>query len=146
MLEAVGEEYWPTYFATLRDRLAPGGVAVVQAITIDDARFDLYRRRPDYIQTYIFPGGMLPTPKIIEREALRAGLVPDGSEFFGESYARTLEIWRSRFEAAWPHIRALGFSQRFRRMWDYYLAYCQAGFESGAINVGLYRLRRPASP
>lgn len=139
MLEAVGEAYWPMYFATLRDRLRTGGLAVLQVITIDDARFELYRRRPDFIQKYIFPGGMLPTPRIIEREAAKAGLRLVASEFFGESYARTIEDWQSRFQKAWSQIEGLDFDQRFKRTWEYYLAYCQAGFETGALNVGLYK-------
>jgi len=142
MLEAVGESYWPTYFERLRDRLRPGGAAVLQVITIDDARFESYRRRPDFIQKYIFPGGMLPTTRVIEREITRAGLQLVVSEFFGESYARTLEEWRLRFQKAWPTIEALGFDERFKRTWEYYLAYCQAGFEEGAVNVGLHRITR----
>ncbi len=142
MLEAVGEAYWPTYFAKLYERLRPGGIAVLQVITIDEARFDNYRRRPDFIQKYIFPGGMLPTPQIIEREGSKAALHLVGIEFFGEDYARTLGEWRARFQDAWPQIKALGFDQRFKRMWEYYLAYCQAGFETRAINVGLYKFTR----
>jgi cyclopropane-fatty-acyl-phospholipid synthase len=145
MLEAVGEAYWPTYFEKLHDRLRPGGIAVLQVITIDEARFEDYRRRPDFIQKYIFPGGMLPTPQIVEREASKASLHLVSNEFFGEGYARTLEEWRIRFQDAWPQIKALGFDQRFKRMWEYYLAYCQAGFETGAINVGLYKFTRTAA-
>lgn len=145
MIEAVGEENWPAYFATLHDRLVPGGVAVIQAITIDDAIFDTYRRKADFIQRYIFPGGMLPTKAIIADEARRAGLTLEASTTFGLSYARTLREWRHRFEAAWPQIATMGFDQKFRRMWLYYLAYCEAGFEKGTVDVGLYRLvRRPA--
>ena len=145
MLEAVGEAYWPTYFEKLRNCLRPGGIAVLQVITIDENRFQAYCRRPEFIQKYIFPGGMLPTPRIIEREAAKAGFKLVYSEFFGQSYARTLEEWRRRFQAAWPAIKALGFDERFKRMWDYYLAYCQAGFEMGAIDVGLYKLERSAN-
>jgi cyclopropane-fatty-acyl-phospholipid synthase len=142
MLEAVGESYWPTYFARLRDRLRPGGVAVLQFITIDDARFEHYRRRPDFVQKYIFPGGMLPTTQIIERQVAKAGLRMVASEFFGESYARTLEEWGIRFQKAWHMIEALGFDERFKRTWEYYLAYCQVGFEEGAVNVGLHKIAR----
>jgi cyclopropane-fatty-acyl-phospholipid synthase len=142
MLEAVGESYWPTYFKRLRDCLRPGGTAVLQVITIDDARFESYRRRPDFIQKYIFPGGMLPTTRIIEREIAKAGLQLEASEFFGESYARTLEEWQLRFQEAWPTIEAIGFDDRFKRTWEYYLTYCQVGFEEGAVNVGLYRIVR----
>ncbi len=143
MVEAVGEVYWPTYFAALHDRLKSGGLAVIQAITIDEARFDAYRRNPDFIQRYIFPGGMLPTKTAIADEARAAGLVLERQRTFGLSYARTLRLWRERFEAAWPAIRPLGFDERFRRMWRYYLAYCEAGFLEGAIDVGVYTLRRP---
>lgn len=142
MLEAVGEAYWPAYFSTLWDRLRPGGVAVLQVITIDECRFDDYRRRPDFIQKHIFPGGMLPTPQIIEREAANAGLRLVSEEFFGESYARTLGEWQRRFQKSWPEIEVLGFDRRFKRTWEYYLAYCRAGFECGALNVGLYKFIR----
>ncbi len=142
MLEAVGEAYWPTYFEKVRTCLRPGGSAVLQVITIDEDKFTNYRRRPDFIQKYIFPGGMLPTPRIIEREAANAGLQPISKEFFGAGYARTLEHWKFRFERAWPTIKSLGFDERFKRMWDYYLAYCQVGFETGAIDVGLYKFAR----
>lgn len=145
MLEAVGEAYWPTYFEKVRTCLRPGGSAVLQVITIDEKRFENYRRRPDFIQKYIFPGGMLPTPRIIEREAVNAGLEPISKEFFGADYARTLAHWKLRFRRAWPAIEALGFDERFKRMWDYYLAYCQVGFETGAIDVGLYKLKRVES-
>ena len=145
MLEAVGEAYWSTYFEQLRSNLRPGGIAVLQVITIDEERFENYRRRPDFIQRYIFPGGMLPTKKIIEREISAAGLQLVTSELFGESYARTLGEWRRRFQRAWPAIKALGFDDRFKRTWEYYLAYCQAGFEVGTVNVGLYKVERAAS-
>ncbi len=145
MLEAVGESYWPTYFKKLRHSLRPGGSAVLQVITIDEARFESYRRRPDFIQKYIFPGGMLPTTRIIEREIAKAGLQLVADEFFRESYVRTLEEWRLRFQKSWPKIETLGFDGRFKRTWEYYLAYCQVGFETGALNVGLYKITRAAS-
>lgn len=143
MLEAVGEAFWPCYFDTLRERLRPGGIAVLQAITIDDARFAAYRRAPDFIQRHIFPGGMLPPPSAIRRGLARAGLELQHVETFGDSYARTLVEWRRRFLEAWPRIAAFGFSERFRRMWDYYLFYCEGGFRSGQIEVGLWRIARP---
>lgn len=143
MLEAVGEAYWPTFFQVLQRRLQPGGCAVIQVITIADDRFESYRRQPDFIQTHVFPGGMLPTQSIIEGQARLAGLEPVNTRLFGESYAQTLEIWRTRFHAACRRNPAFGFDRRFRRMWDYYLAYCQAGFATGALNVGLYKLVRP---
>lgn len=141
MLEAVGEAYWPLYFARLRALLKPGGIAVLQSITIAEDRFAGYRRRPDFIQRYVFPGGMLPTPTIIADQVARAGMTVGATESFGPSYARTLAEWRGRFHAAWPAIAAQGFSERFRRLWDYYLAYCEAGFRTGAISVGLWQIR-----
>jgi len=144
MIEAVGERFWPTYFATLHDRLAPGGVAVVQAITIDDAAFETYRREADFIQHFIFPGGMLPSPRVLQQQAEAAGLEIDHSETFGLGYARTLVEWRKRFQAAWPQIEPLGFDPAFRRLWEYYLCYCEAGFRCGRVDVGLYRFRRRA--
>ncbi|KQX87097.1 SAM-dependent methyltransferase [Variovorax sp. Root473] len=147
MIEAVGEAYWPTYFATLRERLKPGGVVVLQAITIADAQFDSYRRGADFIQHCIFPGGMLPSARVLHEQAQRAGLVIETSRCFGKDYARTLAEWRHRFLAAWPQIEPLGFDAAFKRLWNYYLSYCEAGFRAGLIDVGLYRLRAaPAAP
>jgi cyclopropane-fatty-acyl-phospholipid synthase len=143
MMEAVGESYWPSYFGTLRDRLKPGGLAVVQAITIAEDKYEGYRRTTDFIQHYIFPGGMLPTITEIRRQTEKAGLVLRRMETFGGSYARTLAEWRKRFHAAWPQSELLGFDGRFRRMWDYYLAYCEGGFRAGTVNVGLYVLAKP---
>jgi len=140
MLEAVGEAYWPVYFERLRACLRPGGRIVVQAITIREDRFAAYKRNPDFIQRYIFPGGMLPTPAILAAQAARAGLAITQSQTFGEGYAQTLAEWRGRFNAVWPRIQALGFEPRFQPLWDYYLAYCEAGFRTGTIDVGLYVL------
>jgi cyclopropane-fatty-acyl-phospholipid synthase len=145
MLEAVGEAYWPIYFERLKSLLRPGGIAVLQVITIGEDQFESYRRRPDFIQKYIFPGGMLPSSQIIERETSNAGLQLVAKEFFGEDYARTLTDWRLRFQHAWPEIQALGFDERFKRMWDYYLAYCQVGFDTRVLDVGLYKLIRAAN-
>jgi len=142
MLEAVGEAYWPVFFANLRRRLKPQGVAVLQVIMIDQSRFESYRRRPEFIQRYIFPGGMLPTTEILEQLVAKSGLRLVSSEFFGDSYARTLAEWHRRFLKAWPSISALGFDLRFKRMWEYYLAYFQLGFEIGVLNVGLHRIER----
>ena len=140
MLEAVGERYWPTYFRKLRTCLVDGGIAVLQAITIDEKRFEDYRRRPDFIQRYIFPGGMLPTKAKIEAYAAQAGLTLVHRQDFGMSYAQTLASWRHRFLAAWPSIEALGFDKRFKRMWEYYLAYCETGFRTGSVDVSLFKL------
>jgi cyclopropane-fatty-acyl-phospholipid synthase len=145
MLEAVGEEYWPQYFAKLRDCLVPGGVAVLQVITIAPERYAAYRARPDYIQLEIFPGGALPTAEIIETQAACAGLTVTRREMFAESYARTLAEWRRRFNDAWSEIAPLGFDEQFRRRWNYYLAYCEVGFRARALDVGLYRIERATS-
>ena len=142
MLEAVGERYWPVYFGCLHDRLAPGGIAAVQVITIDPAYYRAYRRRPDFIQRFIFPGGMLPSAEHIDREVGAAGLKLEDVHFFGQSYARTLQLWAERFRAAWPSIATPGLDDRFRRLWEYYLAYCEAGFRTGVIDVGQFRIRR----
>lgn len=144
MIEAVGEAYWPVYFRTLHDRLRAGGVVLLQAITIDERHFDAYRRWPDFIQQYVFPGGMLPTASALAREARSAGLEPSTTEFFGQSYALTLAEWRRRFFAAHRAIGEIGFSNEFRRLWDYYLSYCEAGFRSGVIDVGFFAFQRPA--
>ncbi len=140
MIEAVGQRYWPTYFATLRNRLAPGGIAVLQAITIDEKIFPTYVAQPDFIQRYIFPGGMLPTREILRDELGRAGLILQSEDTFGASYVATLDAWKTRFAAAWPELREQGFDERFRRMWQYYLSYCAVGFRRGDIDVGHYRI------
>ncbi|RTM10322.1 MAG: class I SAM-dependent methyltransferase [Hyphomicrobiales bacterium] len=140
MLEAVGEQYWPTYFNKLRKLLKADGKAVLQVITIDEARFESYRGNPDFIQRYVFPGGMLPTKALIAAHAQAAGLKLVSSDLFGESYARTLAEWRKRFRQSSAAVQAMGFDQRFRRLWDYYLAYCEAGFRAGSIDVGLFVL------
>jgi cyclopropane-fatty-acyl-phospholipid synthase len=144
MLEAVGERFWQIYFEKLRACLTEEGIAVLQVITIDQSRFAAYRRRPDFVQRYIFPGGMLPTMDIIRREAERVGLALVAHESFGDSYARTLQAWRQRFLRAWSQIEPLGFDQRFRRMWEYYLTYCEVGFRFEAVNVSFFKLVRPA--
>ena len=143
MFEAVGERFWPAYFRTLQERLLPDGAAGLQLITIADRYFEAYRRNVDFIQAYIFPGGMLPSPAALDREAAKAGLVRTAELGFGPSYARTLALWNERFQQAWPRVREAGFDERFRRIWTYYLAYCQAGFETGAIDV-VQTVLRPA--
>jgi cyclopropane-fatty-acyl-phospholipid synthase len=142
MFEAVGEAHWPVYFDRVRQLLKPGGVAVLQIITIAEERFAGYRAAPDFIQRYIFPGGMLPTRTILRELAGKAGLVFSEGPLFARSYARTLAEWRDRFDAAWPAIAPLGFDLRFRRMWQYYMSYCEAGFLAGTLDVGMYRLER----
>jgi cyclopropane-fatty-acyl-phospholipid synthase len=140
MLEAVGEQYWPTYFHTLRKRLKRGGKAVLQVITIHERHIEGYRRNTDFIQRYIFPGGMLPTKSIIAEQVARADLSLVAMETFGESYAQTLSAWRERFILAKSSVEGLGFGAHFFRLWEYYLAYCEAGFRTGMIDVGLYTI------
>ncbi|MGH7089324.1 MAG: class I SAM-dependent methyltransferase [Stellaceae bacterium] len=142
MIEAVGAENWATYFDRIRAFLKPQGIAVLQAITIADERFESYRRCPDFIQRYIFPGGMLPSHAALQKAVAAAGLRLGSGPRFAASYARTLALWQQRFQAAWPTIAALGFDRRFKRMWEYYLAYCEAGFRAGTLDVGLYRIER----
>jgi cyclopropane-fatty-acyl-phospholipid synthase len=143
MIEAVGEAHWPTYFKTLFERLKPGGVAAIQGITIREENFQAYRSSVDFIQRYIFPGGMLLTKDIMRDQTQRAGLLFEKMDCFGESYARTLAMWHYRFEAAWPRIQLMGFDERFRKMWNLYFSYCEAGFAEGIIDVGIYKLRKP---
>ena len=135
MFEAVGEAFWPAYFAQLRDRLKPGGAAGLQVITIKEAIFGTYRSELDFIRRYIFPGGMLPTLAILRDMGARHGVPMMAEINFGADYARTLAEWRRRFHAAWPVLTRQGFDERFRRMWEYYLAYCEGGFRSGNIDV-----------
>jgi cyclopropane-fatty-acyl-phospholipid synthase len=135
MIEAVGEQFWPKYFSQLRDRLLPGGLAGIQAITIQDSNFRTYRQEVDFIQRYVFPGGMLPSPEILKSLGERFGVPVIRERIFGQDYAKTLAIWRNNFRAAWPNLMPLGFDERFRRLWEYYLAYCEAGFLSGNIDV-----------
>jgi cyclopropane-fatty-acyl-phospholipid synthase len=135
MFEAVGEEYWSGYFEQLRDRLKPGGTAGLQVITIREESFKYYKNEVDFIRAYIFPGGMLPTPTHMRDLGRKFGVPVSAEIGFALDYARTLSDWRDRFRAAWPNLTGLGFDERFRRMWEYYLAYCEAGFRSGNIDV-----------
>jgi cyclopropane-fatty-acyl-phospholipid synthase len=142
MFEAVGEAYWPSFFATLNRCLAPGGRACVQSIVIADALFDRYRRGSDFIQQYIFPGGMLPSPSAFRAQAARAGLEIVSEHAFGADYARTLASWRQRFLARLDAVRSLGFDERFVRIWDFYLGYCEAAFACGNTDVYQFTLVR----
>ncbi|WP_068110614.1 SAM-dependent methyltransferase [Tropicimonas marinistellae] len=144
MFEAVGEKYWPTYFNTLRDCLKPGRNATLQIITVQDRRFEIYRRGVDFIQKYIFPGGMLPSPSVLHREVERAGLSVLGSIEFGDSYSRTLRRWHQTFNDRWDEISALGFDDRFRRMWEFYLCACAASFSSRNCDVTQITVNRTA--
>ncbi|MBN7807645.1 class I SAM-dependent methyltransferase [Agrobacterium rosae] len=141
MFEAVGEENWPTYFRRVRELLAPGGEAMVQVITIDETRFDDYRRNADFIQTYIFPGGMLPTITAFREAAAVEGFTVPDMLRFGKDYDHTLMLWDRAFVNNWQRIEPLGFDERFRRMWQYYLHYCAAGFRAGTIDVVQFQLK-----
>tara|TARA_R110002124_G_scaffold167018_1_gene334384 strand:- start:1205 stop:2425 length:1221 start_codon:yes stop_codon:yes gene_type:complete len=143
MFEAVGREYWPAYFDKIREVLVPGGRAGLQIITIQDALFEDYNSRIDFIQKYVFPGGMLPSEARLRPVIEQAGLDWQAVERFGSDYADTLALWDGRFQAAWPDIRRMGgFDERFRRLWRFYLGYCEAGFRSGRTDVIQLALNR----
>ena len=142
MFEAVGERYWPVFFDKLHELLAPAGLAGLQVITIADRHFEAYRRGVDFIQRHVFPGGMLPSPGVLRAQIERAGLREIAPYSFGRHYARTLAGWQQRFQATWPEIQGLGFDQRFKRIWEYYLAYCEAGFRVGFTDVRQVTLAR----
>jgi cyclopropane-fatty-acyl-phospholipid synthase len=143
MFEAVGEQYWPAYFAKVAEVLRSGGKAALQVITIRDDLFDTYRARADFIQRYVFPGGMLPSVTRLKEEAAKAGLRWEAIERFGPSYARTLREWSQRFVARWPEIKPLGFDERFKQLWRFYLSYCEAGFLTGRTDVVQVALSKP---
>ena len=144
MFEAVGREYWRGYFDTLHACLKPGGHACIQTITIRDELFERYARSTDFIQQYIFPGGLLPSPSAFEAEARRAGFTVTERLAFGPDYAETLRRWRQRFLAQADAIRSLGHPPTFMRLWDFYLAYCEAAFDAGDTNVMQFTLHKPA--
>ncbi|MEF8728027.1 MAG: cyclopropane-fatty-acyl-phospholipid synthase family protein [Accumulibacter sp.] len=140
MFEAVGERWWPTYFRSVARALKPGGRAVIQSITVRDDLFADYRKGTDFIQQYVFPGGMLPSRPAFRAAAARQGLAVRGEYAFGADYARTLGEWRRAFDANWPQVAALGFDEHFRRLWRLYLSYCEAGFLAGNIDVVQFEL------
>jgi len=142
MFEAVGERYWPAYFSAIHDALRPGGRACIQTITIADDRFERYRTQSDFIQQYVFPGGMLASPARFVDVAQAAGLSLACVRTFGRDYAETLKRWLAAFDAGTPAIRALGFDEKFIRCWRFYLAYCAAGFDTGTTDVGQYTFVR----
>jgi cyclopropane-fatty-acyl-phospholipid synthase len=135
MFEAVGEAYWPIYFQSLKRLLSPDGRVVLQVIVLDLQRFAARRRSPDFIQAYVFPGGMLPTIDILLKLAEQAGFEVEAMSSHGADYAKTLSAWTARFEEATDRVRALGYDERFVRMWRYYLAYCEGGFRAGSVDV-----------
>ncbi len=143
MIEAVGQAYWPSYFDMIDRCLRPGGRAVIQAIVIADHLFDRYRRGTDFIQKYIFPGGMLISPSAFDQQVQRTSLRKADQFAFGPDYARTLRLWLENFDRQWAVIQTQGFDDRFARMWRFYLAYCEAGFQSGDIDVVQYALQKP---
>lgn len=143
MFEAVGHEYWRTYFQVLRDCLKPGGYACLQSITLREDLFARYLHSTDFIQQFIFPGGLLPSVTAFEQEAQRAGLTVEKKMRFGKDYAETLRRWRHAFEQRLDEVRSLGFDERFVRIWRFYLAYCEAAFDTGNTDVVQFTLRRP---
>jgi cyclopropane-fatty-acyl-phospholipid synthase len=144
MFEAVGERYWPVYFDSLRERLKPGRHATLQIITVDDGRWKVYKRGVDFIQKHIFPGGMLPAPSVLKAEIARAGLLLKGSVEFGKSYSQTLRRWHEMFNDRWEDVAKLGFDDRFRRMWNFYLTSCAGAFEGGNCDVTQITVTRPS--
>ncbi len=144
MFEAVGERYWPVYFEAVKSRLKPGKQATLQIITVQHKRWEVYRKGVDFIQKYIFPGGMLPSPVVLREEVERAGLKVVKSFEFGESYSLTLRRWHETFNERWDEVSAMGFDARFRRMWNFYLASCAATFHSGNCDVTQITIARPA--
>ena len=144
MFEAVGEKYWPVYFDRLAAALKPGRQACLQIITVQERRFEIYRKSVDFIQKHIFPGGMLPSPGALRRGAEAAGLSVTGSFEFGDSYSQTLRRWHERFNATWDEVARMGFDDRFRRMWNLYLASCAGAFSGGNCDVTQITLQRPA--
>ncbi len=135
MFEAVGQKYWPTYFETIRDRLKPEGHATLQIITVADHRWDIYRKGIDFIQKHIFPGGMLPSPGVLRDQIEQAGLHVVRSIEFGDSYDQTLRRWHAVFNGSWDQISEMGFDDRFRKMWNFYLTSCAAAFKAGTCDV-----------
>ena len=144
MFEAVGQKYWPVYFDKIKQCLKPGKHATLQIITIQDARWDVYRNTVDFIQKYIFPGGMLPSPKILRQEVIKSGLDVEKSIEFGKSYAQTLRMWHETFNARWDQIEKMGFDDRFRRMWNFYLTSCASTFEYGNCDVTQITIKKPS--
>lgn len=143
MFEAVGEKYWPVYFETVKQRLKPGKNATLQIITVQDRRWKVYKRGVDFIQKYIFPGGMLPSPSVLRQQISKAGLGVERSIEFGQSYNISLRRWHETFNQRWDQIADMGFDDRFRRMWNFYLTSCAATFESANCDVTQITIKRP---
>lgn len=143
MFEAVGEKYWPVYFDAVMQRLRPGARATLQIITVQDARYEVYRKSVDFIQKYIFPGGMLPSPGVLREQVGRAGLTIRSSIEFGQSYSETLRRWHDAFNHRWDEVAHMGFDDRFRRMWNFYLTSCAGAFQGGNCDVVQITVTRP---
>ena len=144
MFEAVGEEYWPSYFAMINRCLKPGKKACIQTIVIAEDLFEKYRHNSDFIQQYIFPGGMLPSTTVFKKCAEDAGLIVEDAFSFGKDYQKTLGIWHSQFNSSLSEIKAQGFDEKFIRLWNLYLMYCAAGFAEESTDVIQFTLRKPA--
>ena len=142
MFEAVGEKYWPVYFESIRKNLSNEGLVGLQTITIEDKFFQKYRKFPDFIQTYIFPGGMLPSVEAMSKTMKSKGLFIKNKKMFGDDYAKTIRFWTESFENSWESIKTQGFNESFKRLWKYYLGYCEGGFKSGNINVGQFLIKK----
>jgi len=143
MFEAVGEKYWPTYFRQVRERLKPGRNATLQIITVQEKRWEVYRKGVDFIQKHIFPGGMLPSKTALRAEVERSGLKIRHSIEFGPSYDQTLRRWHDTFNARWDEVAKMGFDERFRRMWNFYLTSCAGAFQGGNCDVTQITVTRP---
>jgi cyclopropane-fatty-acyl-phospholipid synthase len=144
MFEAVGEKYWPTYFKTVHNCLKPGASATLQIILIEDKRWDTYRKGVDFIQKYIFPGGMLPSPRVLHNQVEQAGLKVCDTFEFGQSYSQTLRRWHETFNERWDQVASHGFDERFRRMWNFYLTACAGSFKGGICDVTQMTIERPS--
>ena len=141
MIEAVGQNYLESYFKTIKDNLSDDGRAAIQAITIDDNMFDRYKNKTDFIQKYIFPGGFLPSKNIINKYVSENGLAIKSYDSYADHYSDTLAIWRNEFNKKWDLIKKQGFDLTFKRMWEFYLSYCEAGFKSKNIDLIQFSLK-----
>ena len=141
MIEAVGQNYLQSYFNTIKQNLSDGGKAAIQAITIDDSIYERYKNKQDFIQKYIFPGGFLPSKNSLEKYASDNGLFFNGYNSYAEDYSNTLAIWRDKFNEKWEQIKEQGFDNTFKRMWEFYLSYCEAGFKSRNIDLIQFSLQ-----
>ncbi len=142
MFEAVGKKYWYNYFDVIQNSLSENGKGALQIITINEKRADEYQTRPDFIQQYIFPGGMLPTKKQLEISAKDVGLKCLEILSFGKSYAKTLNIWNSQFQESWNDVSTFGFDNKFKRMWEFYFSYCETGFLSSSTDVSHFLIKK----